>query len=138
MYVNPRFGFQMSYPPELVASPEPENGDGREFHTRDKTFSVAAFGHYLVDTTLEACWQEDLKQYGDRITYKKKARDWFVVSGVKDGKVFYHKFSVMGDSCAELLFSYPQDKASQYDPWVERIVKGYVPFLKHGHDHVIK
>lgn len=129
-YVNVRFGFKVSYPAELVASPEPDNNDGREFHTSNEEFSVKAYGHYLVDMTLNSLWADDLKEYGSAITYKRKAATWYVVSGVKDGTEFYRKVLTKGDRCSVLHFTYPHAGAKQYDPWVEKIVKGFEPFLE--------
>jgi hypothetical protein len=128
-YVNLRFGFRMSYPTDLVASPEPANGDGREYHTRNKEFSVTAYGHYLVDATPNSLWEDDLKEFGSHITYKRKAANWYVVSGVKDGTEFYRKVYTKGDNCAVLHFTYSHAKAKEYDPWVEKIVKSFEPFL---------
>ena len=137
-YINPRFGFKVSFPAGLVASRDPENGDGREYHTKDKEFSFSAWGHFLVDSTLDSLWQEDLKEFGNHITYKKKAADWFVISGFKDGAEFYHKVHAKDDNCAELSFRYPHAKAKQYDPWVEKIARSFVPFLKGDYDRIIK
>jgi hypothetical protein len=39
-YVNERFGFSLNYPATLVASPDPNNGAGREYHTPGKEFSI--------------------------------------------------------------------------------------------------
>jgi hypothetical protein len=129
-YVNLRFGFKMSYPANLIASPDPENGDGREYHTTNKEFSVTAYGHYLVDMTLNSLWEDDLKEYGGHITYKRKAANRYVVSGVKDDKEFYRKVHTKGDSCSVLHFTYPPAKAKEYDPLVEKIVKSFEPFIK--------
>lgn len=137
-YVNARFGFKMSYPAELVANPDPENGDGREYHTRNKEFSVTGYGHFLVDTTLNSLWEDDLKEYGSHLTYKRKSATWYVVSGVKDGQEFYRKVLTKGDNCAVLHFTYPHAKSAQYDPWVEHIVKSFVPFLKGDYDRIVK
>ena len=94
--------------------------------------------HFLVDSTLDSLWQEDLKEFGNHITYKKKAADWFVISGFKDGAEFYHKVHAKDDNCAELSFRYPHAKAKQYDPWVEKIARSFVPFLKGDYDRIIK
>lgn len=129
-YVNVRFGFKMSYPADLVPSREPENNDGREYHTQNKDFSVTAYGHYLVDATLNSLWKDDLKEFGAHITYQRKSSDWYVISGVKDGTEFYRKVHTKGDRCAVLHFTYSQAKAKEYNPWVEKIVKSFEPFLK--------
>ena len=84
-YTNERFGFVLSYPATLVASREPDNGAGREFHTRDKAFSLSVQAHFLspdTGNTFESNWNEELNTPGVTITYKRKAKDWYVVSGV--------------------------------------------------------
>lgn len=138
-YVNARFGFKVSLPASLVASPEPANGAGREFHTKNKDFSILAHGHFLNGETLESAFAGELRDLGGNITYQRKARDWYVVSGVNDGSEFYVKRHVKGGNWSELRFIYPHAKAGQYDPWVERIVKSFVPFLDGpDYDRIVK
>ena len=106
-YTNQRFGFLLKYPANLVASREPDNGGGQEFHTEDKEFSVAAFAHFLMVSdgdSLEKQWKNELEELGDTVTYKKKGPGWYVVSGVsKDGTEYYHKFFAAGSN-------YPPDQ----------------------------
>lgn len=138
-YTNARFGFRLVHPPGLVASRPPENGDGREFHTKDKEFSLRAYGHFLQKgDTLEKLWNEELKDLGAAVTYKKKGADWYVVSGVKDGTEFYHKTFTKEGNFSAFRITYPHAKAKQYDPWVERIAKSFVPFLKGDFDRIVK
>ena len=136
-YTNARFGFKISYPATLVASPDPTNGGGREFHSKDKEFSLATSGHFLNGATLDSMWQEELK-LGGNITYKKKDKDWYVVSGVNDGTEFYHKTHVQGGNFASFHITYPHFKSKQYDPIVEKIAKSFVPFLKGDYDRASK
>ena len=138
-YVNARFGFSVQIPPELVASRDPENGAGREYHTKDGQFSILAHGHFLgvADDTesLESNYRDELKELGATVTYKKKAADWYVVSGVaRDGTEYYIKRSVKGKNWAEIRITYPHAANKNYDPWVERIAKSFVPFLKGDYD----
>jgi hypothetical protein len=136
-HTNARFGFRLSHPPGLVASRAPDNGGGQEFHTKDKEFSLASFAHFLQEgDTLEKLWAEEVKQLGKAVTYKKKGDSWYVVSGVKDGTEFYHKTYVKDGNFASFQITYPHAKAKQYDPWVEKIAKGFVPFLAGDYDRV--
>ena len=138
-YVNARFGFLFSRPSELIASREPDNGGGMEFHTKDSEFSVAASGHFLIDgDNLEKNWNSELAELGATVTYKHKAANWYVISGVKGGTEYYHKACVNGDNAVELHITYPHAKNKQYDPWVEKIEKSLVPFLKGDYDRVEK
>lgn len=137
-YKNARFGFLLRYPASLVGSRAPDNGGGREYHTKDKEFSVAAFAYFLSDDdSFDKRWEGELKDLGDTITYKKKAKNWYVVSGVaKDGTEYYHKFFASGANVAGFQITYPRAKNSKYDPWVERIAKEFVPFLKGDYDRI--
>ena len=88
-YSNARFGFVLTYPAPLIAGAEAMNGDGREFHSADGEFSIAAMAHFFVPDSgdsFEKRWQEELDTADVTITYKKKAPNWYVVSGVtKEG-----------------------------------------------------
>ncbi len=137
-YTNERFGFVLSYPATLVAGQEPQNGAGREFHTRDNAFSVSAQAHFLspeTGNTFESNWNEELTKTGVTVTYKKKAQNWYVVSGVTDeGTEYYHKFFTKGRNWVELAITYPHAQNAKYDKWVEEIAKRFVPFLEGDYD----
>jgi len=139
-YTNARFGFRLFHPPGLVESRPPDNGGGQEFHTKDKEFSLMAFAHFLLEgATLESMWQDELKELGDTVTYKKKAANrWFVISGVKDGTEYYHKTFVKKGNFASFQITYPHAKAKQYDPWVERVAAEFVPFIEGDFDRAEK
>jgi hypothetical protein len=140
-YANARFGFVLTYPATLIAGRETMNGDGREFHSADKEFSLAAFAHFFVpgsDDSFDKRWQEELDT-SDRATinYKKKMPNWYVVSGVtKDGFEYYHKLYRKGSSWAAFHITYPHAKASKYDAWVAQIEKRFVPFQEGDFDRL--
>jgi hypothetical protein len=138
VYENARFGFRFSHPAALIAGPEPTNGSGREFHTRDKEFTITAWGQFMVDDTPEKCWENELADLGAFANYKRKAADWYVISGVKDGVEFYDKAFFKDGNGVFLEIVYPHAKSKQYDPWVEKIEKSVVPFLKGDFDRVVK
>jgi outer membrane receptor protein involved in Fe transport len=134
-YVNERFGYSLEYPAALVASPDPFDKSGREYHTPDSEFSVATAAHYLriVDPneSLDSNWKDDVKDLKKLITYKKKSDSWYVISGVTtNGYVFYYKFFTQGNNWATFHIIYPKSQKTKYDPWVTRIEKHFVPFLK--------
>ena len=139
-YPNERFGFVLTYPGMLVASPLPTNGGGREFHTADGEFSVMAQGHFLMlddGDSLEKRWKAELKDAGGTVTYKKKAATWYVVSGIgKNGVEFYVKFFVKESNWAEFRITYPHAKNKKYDPWVAQIERTFVPFREGDFDRL--
>ena len=134
-YVNERFGFSLNYPAILVASPDPINGAGREYHPPGKEFSISATAHFLriidANESLDSHWQHELNDLQGLITFKAKEDSWYVVSGVTtNGYVFYHKFFTKGQNWAAFRITYPKSQRAKYDPWVMRIEKQFVPFLK--------
>jgi len=138
-YINARFGFKFSHPASLVAGRVPTNGGGLTFSTPDKEFEISAWGYFMVDDdTLEKRWADDLKELGPFTTYQRKAADWYVISGVKNGAEFYHKVFSKNGNGVFLNIDYPHAKAAQYDPWVEKIARSFVPFLKGDYDRIEK
>ncbi len=139
-YTNGRFGYELSYPATLVAGPESENGSGRELHTRDRAFSLAVSAHFFspdIGDTFEARWNEEFSSLRDTITYKKKATDWYVVSGVaKDGTEYYHKLHRKDQNWVALHMTYPHAHNAEYDKWVEEITKRFVSFLEGDYDRI--
>lgn len=133
-YVNERFGFSLEYPATLVASPDPIDGSGREYHTPDSEFSVATAAHYLriadPNESLDTHWKDEQSGLENLITYKKKGGSWYVISGVTtNGYVFYYKFFTQSNNWATFHIIYPKSQKPKYDPWVTRIEKHFVPFL---------
>lgn len=139
-YPNGRFGFVLSYPAELIAGREAMNGGGREFHSKDKEFSLAAFAHFFVPDSgdsFDKRWQEELDTPDVTITYKKKTPNWYVVSGLtKRGTEYYHKLYRKGSNWAAFHITYPHAKNKTYDPWVVQIEKRFVPFREGDFDRL--
>jgi hypothetical protein len=139
-YANARFGFVLTYPAELIAGKEAMNGDGREFHSKDGEFSLAAFAHFFVPDSgdsFDKRWQEELDSPDVTVTYKKKAPNWYVVSGLtKSGTEYYHKLYRKGSSWASFHITYPHAKNKKYDPWVARIEKSFIPFQEGDFDRL--
>jgi len=133
-YVNPRFGFSLTYPSYMVAQPPPPNGDGRTFLSPDGELEIVAYGQFLVNQPFDALWQDALEKYGDALSYQVKKADWFVVSGVVDGREFYKKVYRLEGNIATLHLEYPHARNHIYDRVVKQVAKDFVPFLKGDYD----
>jgi hypothetical protein len=129
--VNERYGFKFSHPSSLIAGPEPGSGDGRVFATEDNEFKITAWGHLLVMDydPIDKSWAKELSELGPFATYKRKAAQWYVISGLKDGVEFYRKSFFHKDNGVVLVIEYPHARRQLYDPWVVKIEKSFVPFL---------
>ncbi len=139
-YSNGRFGYVLSYPSALIAGPESQNGSGRELHTADGEFSLAVSAHFFapdIGDTFESRWQEELKSLAGTITYQKKAKTWYVVSGVtKTGTEYYHKLHRDGENWVAFQITYPHAKNEKYDNWVAEIAQRFVAFRAGDYDRV--
>ena len=138
-YENPRFGVSIPVPPGMVASRPPENGGGQEFATPDGKVRLLVWASFNVDGQgdLDVRWAHELADRGQTLTYKRKAKSWFVVSGVtKDGTGFYMRYDANAKYCSAWEIAYPQAQEPKYVPWVERIAKGCQPRLGQGEDRV--
>lgn len=125
-YVNARFGTAVEYPADvLVPEPESENGDGHRFHSADGRASLTVFaGHNVTDMDLRALVRSaHADAAGDRITYERIGRRWFVLSGFRGENVFYRKLLLSPDgSVAHTLeIVYPASQKRLYDPLTARM-----------------
>jgi hypothetical protein len=94
-YTNPRFGTSIDYPAAFFRmEPPPENDDGRSFTTRDGRTRFIVFGsHNVFEKTLSELMEDDIAaaEEEERITYRRSGDDWYVLSGHRNGDVFYRK-----------------------------------------------
>ena len=135
-YHNERFGFSLQYPADVFESERTsEAGDGQVF------VGMRGQGRLLVGAlinntrhTVESYRSFIAKQSysGFDISYAPRGQTWFVLSGERDGRVFYEKvmFSCAGAVISSFVLTYPTDSKRQFDPIVEGVEKTFRP----GHD----
>jgi len=118
-YVNEQFGFIFRYPGELVPGATRSDGSGQEFHTPNGEFKVFAFAVPAGGNPRQVIvrsFAEELKMFGDAVSYKRKGDTWFVVSGVnKAGLEFYSKAYANSSAMTLLRITYPHSQNSIYD-----------------------
>ena len=129
-YKNERFGTTIEYPADkFIPQPPPDNGDGLRFIATDSAeFTVAAINNVL-DQNLAAIEAAALKDrpLDEKINYRDRGRNWFVLSGVKADVIFYerHLLSHRGKIINDLEIIYPARLRSIYDPIVRRMSKSF-------------
>ena len=130
-YNNERFAYSIEYPSELLKmQPPPENGDGREFDSDDSSIKMRVWGNFNSLLWSWKQWYEsDLKDFGSKPTYTVWNKDWYVISGVKEGRVFYQKTMRRTRKDIDILFTftieYPASDRSKLDPIVMRISRSF-------------
>lgn len=125
-YVNERFGTVCTFPDEIFTDrqPEPENGDGQVWLSADGA-SLTCSGILNVDDDTPKGFVADekaSKEPGYTVTYSKVGKDWAVLSGMKDGKIFYERRLFGRDGVIRTVWvEYPPALKTKYDPLVGAI-----------------
>ncbi len=131
-YSNHRFGYSISYPRSLLyPQGESANGDGQKFTSRDASVSLTVYGTNNInsDSIDEIFLDESRGAIGDRpnrvVTYKTKKGNWFVVSGVESGRIFYQKTIVYPEATKTMILEYPDAQKAKYDPIIKKITASF-------------
>lgn len=128
-YCNERFGQCVDVPAGLAAAPAPVNGDGASFRGLDDdafTMTVSA-RHNVRAETVAAAMVDATPPDATRIAYRRKATNWFVISGVAGDRVFYVKQFVTPKSISTLRIEYPALQADRYRALVNRLSRSFSP-----------
>ncbi|TIW92569.1 MAG: hypothetical protein E5V59_17105 [Mesorhizobium sp.] len=125
-YVNERFGTVCTFPDEIFTDrqPEPDNGDGQVWLSADGASLICSGILNIGDDTPKGfvAAEKASKEPGYKVTYSKAGKDWAVLSGLKDGKVFYERRLFGGDGVIRTVWiDYPPALKSKYDPLVGAI-----------------
>jgi len=130
LYGNARFGFFVDIPPEFtVADPEPENGDGRSFHTADGTVDLMVYGSWIMVSDFAAevvLDRSDESGLGWELTYESAISDTAAsYSGQKGGRIFYARvIATCGNQAqAGYRLEYPAGQKQKYDPVIQILNK---------------
>lgn len=122
-YRNQRFGTAATFPSQAFpeALPEPTNGDGRAWRSPDGAELFIYARANAGRETPTSIVRERAKD--DKVTYRKAGDDWVVVSGYRDGKIFYERYILRGDVVHSVAIRYPPSLRATYDKLVGPITK---------------
>lgn len=136
-YCNERFDYCVDFPKELIfPQPESYNGDGRVFKNKQGEDILTVFGRNNSDPdggniSLEQQYEDDsrdiLNEYKGKqvVTYQKLGNNFFVLSGYRNGKIFYQKTILKSDAFAYAILEYSEDESDVYKPIAENILKSF-------------
>lgn len=132
-YVNARYKYAIDYPTFFSIGSESENGDGCTFASKQKNAELRAWGMQLYGTVDGDAWtiaklaSEQTKYYQTdsappaQITYKANGKDWLVLSGLKEGRIFYFRALLATDGVKCFEITYPESAKAAFDPIVSRL-----------------
>jgi len=133
-YHNDRFGTSADVPADWRPEPSPENNDGRVFTSPDGNAQAIVSGSYSVLPRDEEFRIRLEPNDGETIQFRRSGRNWVVVSGVKDEKIFYRKSLL---SCRDTIWNsvsleYPAAGKKKYDALVAHVSASLRPGSGYG------
>ncbi|HEY9057496.1 MAG TPA: hypothetical protein VIN77_10140 [Aurantimonas sp.] len=117
-YRNERFGTSASFPAEAFPDqlPAPTNGDGLGW-TSPAGAEIFIYARPNQGGETPKSVIRD-RADTDKVTYDASGRRWAVVSGYRDGRIFYERYIFRGDLIHSVSIRYPESLRSTYDPLV--------------------
>ena len=134
-YCNSRYGYCIDYPAGILyPQGEAPSGDGQVFKSRDAENELLVYrdlrDNFTMDEpyTITTAYEEDARGNDPEkpkrvIVYKKLGKDYFIVSGYDNGKIFYQKTILREEGLVTALLLYRESDKSFYDAVSERIFK---------------
>jgi len=118
-YFNDRFKYRVKYPNNLKEGQHPQNGDGCHFRSSDGTTIFTVYGYwnnaYMNDGTIENEYNDAVADYGYSVQYKVLKSNYFVIFGVKSGKIYYQVTKWRGDIGVTAILEYNESDKELYN-----------------------
>jgi hypothetical protein len=131
VYMNERYGYSIQYPASLIPQGVSDSGDGQVFLSKSKDAELRVFAQSCIEGWDEAPAEyisaalKEQKKGLIKITYQTKGKNYAVLSGYKDGKIFYNKLLIDGSRCTQFTFHYPEMQRARYDAATAKIAASF-------------
>jgi hypothetical protein len=120
-YTNVRFAFAVDYPRDIFQSyTEADNSDGATFKTNAPGVELRAYGSYNIGSKSPRAYVTGYYA-GKTLSYSSVKRDSYVVSGTKDGVIFYDRCNFTGDRVLCVNLVYPAAQKDKWDKIIARV-----------------
>jgi len=128
VYVNEKYRFEIAYPADLFTPQgESDAGDGQRFLAEGGEMLVYA-AYNVLDADIDAEYRQVLARPGLKASYRVLKKDWFAVSGIEGGRVYYRKTFLRDGAFYTVELSYDAGKKKEFDPAVTQAVKSFRAF----------
>jgi hypothetical protein len=118
-YKDPRFGTSTLYPDDLF-SERVTTQTGAIFSGAGGSLEISAAHRDVYSVQELRGLIADTRGY-DHVTYSTHGQAWLVVSGFRDGDIFYEKYFVRNGIVEGFALEYPTASRSIFDPVVETV-----------------
>ena len=113
--------------------PPPENMDGIEVYTPDKSATITVYGSNVSDWDVNYYYQQQLKSHTD-VTYKAIGSNWYVVSWVDGDTIGYTKGFVGKGSMNAFEIQYPKTEQQVFSHVIDTLAASFkTPRIDEGH-----
>ena len=123
-YVNQKYGYGIACPATFAPQGESDAGDGQVFLAPKDAGEIRVYAAYnVMNSTLDQRYKESAAMVGGKPQYSVRKKDWFVVSGMMDGKIYYEKTLLQKDVFYTVSFTYSPEAKEMFAPVVDAVVK---------------
>lgn len=124
-YTNSRFGYSIEVPNSFVLIFKQDNADGAIF--KDNTFNRNL---RVYATYFNTAYEEQLKNLHGKVTYSDLQDDWYVISWLDQGMIYYKKVYFTKEESAGFILEYPVGEKEMMDEVVSHIAETLTPRWK--------
>ena len=118
-YCNQKYEYCISYPDMFIGQEEPDAHDGKTFFTKDKQTKLLVWGAYLLeDESIPEIYQ---RYKTNNVSYKLIQKNYFVMSGIENGKIFYQKLYLQDNKIRSFKIVYPKSKKTIFDKIIPKL-----------------
>jgi len=127
-YTNHKYGYVVAWPKmHLTGQGESDSGDGQVFSSPDGQARLACWASFneVLGESIGQAYAQALQEAGTQVSYKYLGKDFFVISGTRDGKVFYRKTLLAHGVQASFELSYAAQLKAAFDPIVKDVARSF-------------
>jgi len=107
---------------------ESNAGDGQIFKDAEGQVKLICWAGWnsVEKKPINVLYIKAQQEIGSRVTYEYMGKNFFVVSGIKDGKIVYQKTIKNKTITATFILTYPKSSSAVFNPLVGDIAKSFV------------
>ena len=125
-YVNIGFGYTIKYPKDVFRiDKEFDDRSGITLVSKSQDADMSVKAEKNTDNTTLKYEYENLQSPEDRFKIISEGQQWFEISGVRNGEVYYIKKMLKNNVYFTLEIEYPEAKKDTYGPVVNVIAESF-------------
>ena len=120
-YVNERYGYRIAYPADFLPQGVADAGDGQAFLSPAGDAELRVFASSCVvginatPSEYFAGFAKEQKAKHLTVSYHRLGKHYAVVSGRRNGRIYYDKILINDGWCTQFNFDYDERQSIKYD-----------------------